>query len=90
MRGVFQNSVSLRIRPACADVSVYFGAALNSFVFHVIPVSIVGVDAKVFLVTSADPCRTDDSTALLIGRSSTSVTWILIFVGSPIRRSPSH
>jgi hypothetical protein len=27
-----------------ADVSVCFGAPLNSLVFHVIPVSIVGVD----------------------------------------------
>ncbi len=28
---------------------------------------IVGVDAKVFLIASADPCQADDSTAPLIG-----------------------
>jgi hypothetical protein len=87
----FKNSVALRIRPG-ADVSVYFGAALNPLVLLVLPVSIVGVDAKVILVTSADPCRADDSTALLIGRSSQhpSIGFYFSSVLPSVGRHPFH
>jgi hypothetical protein len=51
---------------------------------------IVGVDAKVFLIASADPCQANIITAPLIGLLLSIVNWILFFVGSPIRRSPPH
>jgi hypothetical protein len=52
---------------------------------------IVGVDAKVFLIASADPCQADIITALLIVDAPRHPsTGFLLFFGFSIRRSPSH
>jgi hypothetical protein len=77
----------MRIRPAGADVSVNFGALLNSLVLSCPPSFNCWCGCKgVHLVTSADPCRADDSmcSSSYWTLLTTSVNWILFFVGSPI------
>ncbi len=84
----FKNWVSVRTRPG-ADVSVCFGAPLNPLVLSCPPSFNCWCECKgVHLVTSADPCQGDDSTAPLIGRSSASSIGFY-FSSSPIRRLPS-
>jgi hypothetical protein len=68
----------MRIRPG-ADVLVLYSLCIqNSLILHVIPVSIVGVDAKSFLNLVTSIRQPIHGPHPLIGRSSTSVNWIFI------------
>ena len=64
----------MRIRPG-ADVLVLYSLCIqNSLILHVIPVSIVGVDAKSFLNLVTSIRQPIHGPHPLIGRSSTSST----------------